>query len=239
MRKTTSTVLLLLSFWLVAPTARAEQPPPAGTPLQTGGLAPPALGTGPTPPPTTRPSTTRSDLERADEEDAGRGLEWAFVGVEGGGAWVGLGGKDELVPGDARGFGPTFGASVGGRLLYFTAGPHFRMVKLPGLSLLTIDLEAGFRVPLGRLEPHVEVGGGYARVGGAGGETRIDGFDGRLGGGIDYYATNTFSIGAALSAALLHVSRGAVAGAADPVWQRDSSKLGACVSAAAVAALHF
>jgi hypothetical protein len=143
------------------------------------------------------------------------------------------------VPGDARGFGPAFGAQIGGRLLYFTAGPHFRMVKLSGFSLWTLDLTLGFRVPLGRLEPYAAIGGGYARVSGTGEGARIDGFDARLGGGIDYFATNVFSIGPALSAGLVRVSRGAASGAADPVWQRDSSKLGVSISAAAVAALHF
>jgi hypothetical protein len=204
MRTATLASLFLAASWLAAPDAHA---------LEAGGLAPPAPGTGPTSSPAPKAGATEDQLQRADEEDAGRGLEFAFIAIEGGGAYVGLKDSDEL------GSGPLFGAQIGARLLYFTGGPRFRFVKLSDRSLWTLNLDMGLRIPLGRLEPHVMLGGGYARVSSVQADAAHSGFDVRLGAGVDYYVTNAFSIGGALSA-----EYGTVAFA---------------VTAAAVAGLHF
>jgi hypothetical protein len=67
----------------------------------------------------------------------------------------------------------------------------------------SIDAELGLRIPAGRWEPHVIIGAGYSVFGGfgdaIGGLARgldIDGGNLRLGLGLDYYFTTTWSIGA-------------------------------------------
>jgi hypothetical protein len=105
------------------------------------------------------------------------------------------------------------------------------------------------------------VGAGYARVGSYDAGTitpsvhsddlDIDGFNVRLGGGLDYYITPRFSVGLSLSAELLSLYRSQVSGVAVPaapandaqranaVYGREGSGLGWAFASAAVLGLHF
>jgi len=147
--------------------------------------------------------------------------------------------------------GPLVGVGGGLRLLYFTVGPHFRFAHFSDWDLWTLNLDFGWHVPLGRLEPYGTLGGGYARLGhaadkllGADRGVSIAGFDVRLGGGLDYYVTNVFSIGGLLEAELLRLARsGVTVRPTDPATasslQSDASSLGVTVTLAAVAGFHF
>ena len=73
----------------------------------------------------------------------------------------------------------------------------------------------------------------------------VTGFDVRLGGGVDYYVSNVFSVGGTLQAELMRLSRGATTvtpGNPSPppsAFSSDASGLGLVVTAGAVLGLHF
>ena len=74
--------------------------------------------------------------------------------------------------------------------------------------------EIGIHIPIGNLEPHLEVGGGYAAMGsfkgtvsGAGDAIHVRGFDARIGAGLDYFITPVLSVGAGASWEFLGLTR--------------------------------
>jgi hypothetical protein len=224
--------------------------------MQAGGLAPPPKDSGPRPPPPSQASPTQLTLEAAQEQDSGRGLEFVYFHLEGGFEFAALDAitktGDLLPPSETRSaVGPLVGVASGVRLLYLTIGPRFRFAHTSEWDLWTLNLDMAWHVPLGRLEPHGEIGAGYARVGRAADKllgvnrgVTISGFDVRLGGGLDYYFTNAFSIGANLDVELLRLSRSGVAlrptdNPAAAAFGGNASSLGVTVTTAAVAGFHF
>jgi hypothetical protein len=239
---------------LSASFARAQLAPPP--PMQSGGLAPPPKESGPPQMAPVQPNGTQLALEAAQQEDSGRGLEFVYFNVEGGFEFVSLDAitkSGALVPAgtDTSAIGPLVGVASGVRLLYFTLGPRFRYAHTTAWDLWTLNLDVGWRVPLGKLEPHGELGVGYAKLGhsadGAVGADRgvsVGGFDFRLGGGFDYYATNVLSVGAVLDIELLRLARSSVTPLpGDPAsvaaFGSSASSLGLTVTAAAVIGFHF
>jgi hypothetical protein len=239
----------------------AQQPEPAPAPqsnLESGGLRPPDAVDGSQPPPSDpgAPSTEK-DLEKADQEDSGRGLEWIWLNAEVGGEHLGLQtlkSKDLLDPQLVKTTqtGLVYGAGLGVRILVFTAGVRFRLGSFSAWQLWTLNAEGGLRIPLGSLEPYFTVGGGYASLGSfstsapASSKADVKGFNARVGAGLDYYLSNTFSVGANLTGEMLFLSRSKVAGAATStsgneaaVYAKDGSSIGAGATLTAVAGLHF
>jgi len=203
-------------FGIVA-SARATDAP-AGSNLQAGGLKPPeAVQTDETP---TKATQTEVELDRADKEDSGRGLEYAWLNVEAGPQYVGLQAlkADNLVDGtlaESKGLGMGYGAGLGVRLLAFTLGARFRFGNFSDWQLWTLGLEGGMHIPLGRIEPYFTFGAGYASLGGfkqatvSAWDPSARGLDLRGAVGLDVYLSNTFSIGGNLSGDLLFLSRSA------------------------------
>ena len=114
---------------------------------------------------------TEAELDRADKEDSGRGLEFAWLNAELGPQYVGLQAlkADNLVDGtlvESKGVGMGYGAGLGVRLLAFTFGARFRFGNFSDWQLWTLGAEAGMHIPLGRLEPYFSFGAGYASLGG-------------------------------------------------------------------------
>lgn len=237
----------------------AQQPAPAPTTnLEAGGLRPPEAvdGTDPAPTPNAQPSPEQ-ELEEADREDAGRGLEWIWLNAEIGAQHLGL----QTFKGDGlvdprlvktTQTGLLYGAGIGARLLVFTVGARFRMGAFQDWKLWTLGAEGGFRIPLGSLEPYFNVAAGYAALGSisADGPTsskaEAKGFNARVGVGLDYYLSNTFSVGGNLSGDLLFLSRSKVDGAEAStsgdeatIYSKDGSSIGAGTSLTAVVGLHF
>jgi hypothetical protein len=112
--------------------------------------------------------------------------------------------------------GPVIGAGVGARLLFITLGVRGRLGLLDAWQFFTVGGELGFRFPLGNLEPHFELGGGYAAVGSfsdsvlggtAATEVSIRGFYARPSAGIDYFITPVFSIGASANWEFMAMTR--------------------------------
>ena len=74
----------------------------------------------------------------------------------------------------------------------------------------------------------------------------MKGFDARVGAGLDYYLSNTFSLGANLTGEMLFLSRSKVSGAGTStsgneaaIYAKDGSSIGAGATLTAVAGLHF
>ena len=240
--------------------AQAQQPAPAPAQsnLEAGGLRPPdAVDPDQQTPADGPQQTPEQELEQADKEDSGRGLEWVWLNAEIGGQHLGLQTfkANQLV--DAKlvkttQSGLVYGAGLGVRILVFTAGVRFRLGTFSEWQLWTLDAEGGLRIPLGSLEPYFTVGAGYASLGSfsttapASSKADVKGFNARLGFGLDYYLSNTFSVGGNLTGDLLVLSRSAVAGASTStmgneatVYAQDGSGIGAGGTLTAVVGLHF
>jgi len=218
--------------------------------MRSGGLAPPPPGSGPPPPaPTypTYPSAAQRQLEEAEHSDSGRGLEFLYFNVAGGGEFASLGDLQVVPPGaESSGFGPYFSAGAGLRLLFLTVGPSFRYATFSDWNLWTLNLDLGWHIPLGSLEPYAMLGGGFAKVGyreGAFGPSTTDvstsGFDIRIGGGVDYYLSSVFSVGAALQGDLLRLSHSQASGRTGIVVNQQTTTVGFVVTGGAVVGLHF
>jgi len=231
--------------------------------FQAGGLAPPSPSTAPTH--QTQPTETERLLQEADREDSGRGLEFVYVDVEGGGQYVSLEGFAQKGPGllpsvpglssaKLDGFGPMFGAGAGVRLLFFTVGPRFRYATFSDWDLLSIGGDLGVHFPLGSLEPYVTLGAGYTWLGhptkalfGDAGDVKVDGLNLRLATGADYFVTKVFSVGARASFDALFLSRDGVdpqalpASSAGPAqaYGENGSGTGLAASLSVVLGLHF
>ncbi|MEO7036141.1 MAG: hypothetical protein ABI548_19535 [Polyangiaceae bacterium] len=234
--------------------ARADDAP-VGANLQAGGLKPPeAVQSDPN---ATAPSATEASLDRADKEDSGRGLEFVWLNAEAGPEYLGLqtlkakGLVDNAVI-HSKDLGMAYGAGLGVRLLVFTMGARFRFGNFPDWQTWTLNAEGGMHIPLGRVEPYVTFGGGYASLGAYNKDklnglplSAAHGFNVRGGAGVDWCLTNTFSIGANLAGEILYLSRkasetvptqGAVSySAVIP----GGSGIGAGMTLSAVLGLHF
>lgn len=229
--------------------------PPAPPPLTTGGLTPP-----PTTPQSPGETQTMYQLERAEREDAGRGLEFVWLNVEAGYEYISLQSidNDALVDAeviDDSGSAFAFGVGAGVRLIFFTLGARFRLAQLSAWDLWTLNAEAGLHLPLGALEPSFTLSAGYASLGafdteGAAPGLALDdikasGFDARVGAALDWYVNPLLSIGAQSSFEVLVLSRdGAVQPAGVPAeaaeaYERDGDGVGFAVTATGVVGLHF
>ncbi len=246
--------------WLGAAAPAWADDAPAGSNLQAGGLKPPeAVQADSTP---SGPAQTEAELDRADKEDSGRGLEFVALNAEVGPEVLGLHTLKNkgLVDGtliDSKGAGLLVGAGLGVRLLAFTVGARFRFGNFSDWQLWTLGAEAGFHIPLGNLEPYASLGAGYASLGAFdkanSGLTpnAAHGFYVRPAVGVDYYLSNTFSIGGNLSGDLLFLSRsggGAVPlpatarpeqFAANGLYAADGSGIGLGGTVSLVLGLHF
>lgn len=196
-------------------------------PLESGGLAAPGtLQEG---------GDERTEIEReldeSDEKDAGRGLEFFWISGEIGFQTLGLttfsnGGlvADGVT---ASGSGLEYGGAVGLRLLYFTLGARFRRASLQDFSPWSLVAEGGLRVPLGRFEPYGTLSGGYVAIPGGEELGSIGGVDLRVGGGLDLYLSDSFSVGACATGDVLFL-------AAD-----GASSVGAGLTTSLQLGLHF
>ncbi len=235
-----------------------EQPQPGGG-LSAGGLTPPSSQPND---PYANPSTpTEQELERAEREDSGRGLEFFYINAEAGGEHLGLQtfSANELVDASTvktTQTGAVFGVGLGLRLVFLTIGPRFRIGLFDQWQLWTLNGELGLRIPLGNIEPYFTFGGGYASIGAfssdnvGGGlnsnEVDITGYNIRGGFGLDFYLSNTFSIGANLTGELLVLTRPGVdpsklsgSGTASDIYAADGSSVGSGVTLTGVVGLHF
>lgn len=230
-----------------------QQPANQQPGLEAGGLTPPSA-TEEDP----QSVHTERELERAEREDSGRGLEFIWLNAEFGFEHLGL----ETFSADNLGLvqtsqtGLVYGAGLGLRLVFITAGVRFRVGSFDAWQLWTLDAEVGLRIPIGQLEPYLLIGGGYASLGSFGSDNiggglnsdnvDVTGYNIRFGGGLDYYVTPVFSVGASLTGDLLGLSRPGVdltdvqdAASEEEALAADGSGLGFGVTGSLVLGLHF
>lgn len=193
---------------------------------------------------TDEPPTTR-------ERSASHISEFAYLNPEVGVEYVGLETLHltrELFPNRVHtaDIGPVVGVGAGLRLLFLTLGPRFRFGHFRDWDLWTLDAEIGFKAPLGAVEPFIGLGAGYAKVGSledAG--VRVQGYDIRLYGGLDYYFNKAFSIGGAGTAELLGMTRPGVdlnratGSVSEDVYKLNGSSVGIAIMASAVVGVHL
>ncbi len=225
-----------------------------GSDLSAGGLAPPEAIESESDR-QARENQTEAQLEKAEKEDSGRGLEFFWLNGEIGVEHLGLGTfkNDGLVDADDAATtqtGLAYGGGLGLRLVFLTFGARFRMASFAEYQLWTLNAEAGFRIPLGSLEPYFTLGGGYASLGSfdasslSSASVSAAGFDVRGGFGLDLYLTEMFSLGGNITGELLSLTRGEVdasdLGTLSPaVYGQSGSSLGGAVALTLVAGLHF
>lgn len=186
-------------------------------------------GGGPNPGANGKPnggSKTQSMLDKSQQEDSGRGLEYFWLSAEVGGGYLSMEAMSakHLMIADEKssGGGLTLGGALGGRFLYFTIGVRGRYSFLPDAKPWNIGPEIGFHIPLGSLEPHVFLGGGYMQVNGlndnrvVAGDLAIRGGFVRVGAGLRYYLSRHFSMGAIVAGDFTFLSRKGVTISPDP-----------------------
>lgn len=172
--------------------------------LSAGGMnAPKALGeTGDT------RSKIERELEESDERDSGRGLQYFWLSADVGFQAMSLNALRDgglIASGEPSGAsGLAFGAGAGARLLYFSLGARFQYGNFSEFTPWSVLGEGALRVPLGKFEPFGLIGVGYTKVSGLSGS--VGGADVRLGGGLDYYLSDSFSVGAQASGDLFFLS---------------------------------
>ncbi len=211
----------------------------------------------PPPPPLPEQAQTEQRLNEAERRDSGRGLQFVWLTPEVGFQWADLSllSDSDLLDGDvvaADSMGPVLGGGAGLRFLYITGGARFRYALLNDFHLMSIGLEGALRIPMGNLEPYAFVGAGYLNarsfeaeddvyaLGTRAEDLAMHGLDARLGGGLDYFVTPVFSVGARLEADFTYLSRAAtLAAGSGTIYSSDGSGMGLTTSAFVVLGLHF
>jgi len=231
----------------------SSSPPPSN--LQAGGLRPPEAVQSEEPPPAAQgEAQVETELDKADTEDTGRGLEFVWLNGEVGAQVVGL----QALSDNGLGFGGhntglVFGGGLGVRLFTITLGARFRYGSFNAYDMWSINAEGAFHIPLGKLDFYFGIGAGYVALTGfqsdeaesaALADVDIAGFDVRLGAGLDYYLSNTFSVGVNLSGEALFLERSAISVPAGTTgslaaYADDGSSVGAAFTPMAVLGLHF
>ncbi|HEU5076525.1 MAG TPA: hypothetical protein VFU02_20180 [Polyangiaceae bacterium] len=256
-------LLACASLLAFAPSALAQEAPPAAPPpsnLEAGGLRPPEA-VEPEQPVEQPPGDAQveTQLEKAESEDTGRGLEFVWLNGEVGYQTVGLQtlSDGDLVDGtliENNQSGPVFGGGLGVRLFVITLGARFRYGSFDAWDMWSVNAEGAFHIPLGKLDLYFALGAGYVSLGGFKSDTAdasaglsdlaVSGFNVRAGVGMDYYFSNTFSVGLNLGGEILMLSRSALDVPSDSpeslaIYAEDGSGVGAAFTPTAVVGLHF
>lgn len=231
------------------PSVPSPYTPSAPPPLEAGGLRPPAPVAAPP-----GESETLQRLERAEREDAGRGLEFLWVDVEGGYGYMDLQAlrSHSLLDGTAvsdAGGGLMLGAGAGVRFIFLTLGARFRLTQLESFDLWTLGGEVGLHLPHGAFEPSFTFGVAYAGVASpsvAGlnpDDLDMSGVSARLGASLEYYVNPLLSFGVRGSLEALSLWRsGAEQPAGSPIvefYAQDGSGTGIGGALSGTAGLHF
>lgn len=216
--------------------------------LSAGGLdAPDAM-----PEPEDQRSEIEKELDEADRQDSGRGLAFAWVDGTFGYQLIAPTGFSNQGLTDTS-LGPrsalVLGGGAGIRLLYFSLGGRFRYIPTSDYSFWTLGAEIAFRVPVGSFEPYAQVGLGYAHLGGLKSQTgerirQVRGLDVRVAGGLDYYLSQTFSVGVQVGFDFVSLHRAkqdaSVCGSVSPcMFDERGQSAGFALSPSLVLGLHF
>lgn len=225
--------------------APGQLPPPQPAPpgwnpnVQSGGLAPPPPlclppFCNPTPPPPAEPK----------KEPPKRRLNFFWAQVEGGYSHAGFqtfDGLDDATLAAAvpkSGNGGDVGLGLGARIFVLTLGARGRLSFYDRFQTVALGGEVGLHLPFGRVEPHVDLGGGWlkmltldAPLTAGGSPLSVEGGYLRLQGGVDFFPHPMVSLGVAIDGNLLFTTARAGALSGDAV--------GGAVALNAVLGLHI
>jgi hypothetical protein len=211
----------------------------------------------------TSSTSYEADLEESKRRDSGRGLTWFWLEADGGFEHVGLHTFDvdeqKLTAGfvDTEQSGGVVGGGIGARFFVFTIGARGRMGFFDAWQLGRIGGELGLHLPLGFVEPHFDLGGGYAALGHFDGVVAerigIHGGYARADAGVDLYPVKQLSFGATTSFDFMALTRpgvdptelaklegeGAISAAQSALLAADGSSYGATFAITGVIGLHL
>jgi hypothetical protein len=191
----------------------------------------------------------------APAAEPARGPDFIFVEAETGAEYIGLGTlsvKRDVVPTASRrdDIGGFIGAAAGVKLVFLSVGPHVRMAHFQDWDIWTLDLDVGFHAPLGKVEPFLRLGGGYARLARAfdsvqnNGNLLSQGYHLTLALGADYFVTHNLTLGAKVSGDVLALYRSGVNlnqqdGVVNDYLKFDGASAGLGMAGALALGLHF
>jgi hypothetical protein len=210
---------------------------------------------GATPTQGAAPASVKETLSSEEPAKDAKGPDVLFLETETGASYVGLqtlNVQRDVVPTSTRSedVGGIFGVMGGAKLLFLSIGPHARFGRFQDWDLWTLDLDVGFHAPLGRIEPFLRLGGGYARLSRAfdkvrnGGSLRSDGYNMSLTLGADYFVTPYLTIGGRIGGELIGLHRAGVNldtqdGLVNDYLKYDGAALGLALNGALALGLHL
>jgi hypothetical protein len=218
--------LLLLST-TPASAQDATPPPPALAPPPP--LDPNVPGSQPGDPnqpgqTTTPEQATTAKLDEAERDDNGRKFELVWFDAHLGGSYIDMRqfSSSTFQIEKASSAGPMVSLGAGLRLVILVLGVRAKYNALSAFNMWQLNGELGFKIPIGKVDVLIGGHGGYSFVGSLGdgsvaansGGTptnadavKIRGFNAGLDFAIDYYITDTFSIGGGAFADFLFLNR--------------------------------
>jgi hypothetical protein len=202
-----------------APAAEAAPAPaPGAPPAETTAAPPPAQD----PAPTTQvivmpaaPQAAEPEPPKDEKDPSDRGSFW--IEPTFGYSYIDLRrfSQDNFLPEisttQAQGFAG--GLGLGFRVYWLTIGARGVAARYPDFFVGSLLLDVALRIPIGRFEPFVRGGIGYAWLGNpnfdALGDSEVDvhGLVGEVGAGFDIFLSRTVSLGVGVDAAFLNLGR--------------------------------
>ncbi|MBX3188102.1 MAG: hypothetical protein KF819_13855 [Labilithrix sp.] len=210
--------------------ARAQDiaPPP---PMDPGGMppsAPPPFDPNAQPgvDPNAQPGeqATKQKLDEAEREDSGRRFEIFWADLHLGASYIGMNqlSEDALTVEKPSSFGPMFGIGAGLRLVVFVAGVRAKYNALSAFNMWQLNLEAGLKFPIDRVDILIGGHGGYSFVGSLGegavasgsaaaptlrDAVKVRGWNAGVDLAFDYYVSPAFSVGLGVFGDFLFLQR--------------------------------
>jgi len=270
-------VVAPFAFLLLPTTAAAAQdatPPPAIAPPPPLDPNVPGSPTGDPNAPgqpgqsTTPEQATNAKLDEAERDDNGRKFELVWLDVQPGVSYIDMRqfSSSSFQIEKASSVGPMISLGAGLRLVVFVVGVRAKYNALSAFNMWQLNGEAGFKIPLGKVDLLLGAHGGYSFVGSLGdgavaantGGTptnadavKIRGFNAGLDFALDYYVTDMFSVGGGFFADFLYLNRPPVALpagitaqesaalASQPLYKDSGTSAGLQLGGALRLAVHF
>jgi hypothetical protein len=193
---------------------------------------------------TTPEQATNAKLDEAERDDNGRKFELVWFDAQAGVSYIDMRqfSSSTFQIEKASSAGPMISLGAGLRLVVFVVGVRAKYNALSAFNMWQLNGEAGFKIPIGKVDLLFGVHGGYSFVGSIGEGTvatnaggtptntdavKIRGFNAGLDFAVDYYVTDTFSIGGGFFADGLFLNRPPVAKPAGLTAQESAAL---CVS---------
>lgn len=217
--------LLLLST--TPASAQDTTPPPALAPPPP--LDPNVPGSQPGDPnqpgqTTTPEQATTAKLDEAERDDNGRKFELVWIDAHLGGSYIDMRqfASSTFQIEKASSAGPMVSLGAGLRLVILVLGVRAKYNALSAFNMWQLNGELGFKIPIGKVDVLIGGHGGYSFVGSLGDGSvasnsagtptnadavKIRGFNAGLDFAVDYYITDTFSIGGGAFADFLFLNR--------------------------------